>query len=328
MRVALNGLLRKTVKSRMNGFKNTDRILIVGGTGFIGKHLLKRCLEETTHITCISMGGKYDNDLCAKNINFVNVNIADKSLLKIALDNKSFDYVFSLGGYIDHTLYFEGGRKLIESHFVGMLNLIDCLDRDSIKGFVQVGSGDEYGNASAPQKEDVRESPISPYSFAKAASSHFIQMLFRTEGFLGVVARLFLVYGGGQDGRRFLPQIIKACLRNEFFETTEGKQIRDFCYIDDVIEALIRIAVTPQTRGQIVNVASGAPVSIREVINKVVNIVGSGKPLFGARPYRKGENMELYADIEHIKKIINWIPTTSLEDGLKKTIAYYKDFVC
>ena len=79
-----------------------------------------------------------------------------------------------------------------------------------------------------PQCEELREQPISPYSLAKVASTHFLQMLQRTEGFPAVVLRLFLTYGPHQDNRRFLPQIIQACLRDDEFAVSDGHQLRDF----------------------------------------------------------------------------------------------------
>ena len=308
----------------MNNFRSTDRILVIGGTGFIGRHLTRKSLEYTPHVTCLGFSDNTDKALLIENVEFIKCDITERNQLLSALNNKSFDYVFNLSGYIDHTPYFRGGRKVIESHLVGLMNLIDCIDRERLKGFVQIGSSDEYGGTHAPQKEDIREMPISPYSFAKTAASQFIQMLFRTEGFPGVVLRFFLVYGPGQDNKRFLPQIINGCLNNEEFKTSEGKQLRDFCYIDDAVNAMIKAAVTEETMGQVINIASGSPVIIKELIKKIMSLTGGGKPVWGAHPYRKGENMELYADISLAERLLAWKPHTSLEEGLKKTIDYYK----
>lgn len=305
-------------------FNDTDKILIAGGSGFIGRHLADRCSEYTSHITCLGLTGSYGGRRKSRGMRFIQADIGNRKQLKSALKDNSFDYVFNLGGYIDHTPYFKEGRKIIESHFTGLMNLIDCLDIKKLKGFVQTGSSDEYGSAPAPQKEDMRETPISPYSFAKAAASHFIQMLSNTEGFPGVVLRLFLVYGPMQDGKRFLPHIINECLKDKSFKTSEGRQLRDFCYVEDAVEAMIKAAVLPSAKGHIINVASGAPVSIRQVTEKVVRLAGGGKPLWGAHPYRKGENMALYADISLAKNLLRWKPETTFEKGLKKTMEYYK----
>lgn len=305
----------------MSYFATADRILIFGGTGFIGRHLAEKCLKDFNHVTVLGVSIKKSG---SKNIEVLKADLTDKDNLRSVLHGKSFDYVFNLSGYIDHTPYFKGGRKVIESHLVGLMNILDCLDRKRLKGFVQIGSSDEYGNAPAPQKETMREMPISPYSMAKTASSHFIQMLHRTEGFRGTVLRLFLVYGPGQDDGRFLPQIIKACLKNESFKTSEGKQLRDFCYVDDAVDAMVRAALSTKARGHIINIASGIPISIREVVERVMGFIGKGRPLWGTYPYREEENMELYADITLAQRLLGWRASTSLEEGLKKIIEYYK----
>jgi len=305
----------------MNASIKEKRILIIGGTGFIGRHLAMRCLKDTPFVTCLGLNPQKS---FSSDMEFIHADIFDKGQLERVLCGRPFQYVFNLGGYIDHTHYFKGGRKIIEAHFIGLMNLLDCLNKDELKGFVQIGSSDEYGNLPAPQRETMRESPISPYSFAKTAASHFIQTLSNIEGFPGVILRLFLVYGPGQDEKRFLPQIITAFLKDEPVETSGGKQLRDFCYIDDAVEGIIKAAATDEAKGRVINIASGIPVSIRDMINKVAALIGKGRPVFGARPYRQGENMELFADISVAKDILQWAPAVSIDEGLRKTIEYYQ----
>ena len=304
--------------------KYSDKILVTGGTGFIGRHLVRKCLNYTRHVSCIGLTGSKPGEF-ADDIEVIGTDMSDAARLKSLLDGRNFDYVFNLGGYIDHISYKTGGRRVIEAHFNGLLNLIDCLDWESLKGFVQISSSDEYGNCSAPQNESMRESPFSPYSLAKAASTNFVRMVSNTEGFPGVVLRLFLVYGPGQDDKRFLPQIIRACLRNEEFRTSAGEQLRDFCHVDDIVKGMISAAVSPAAHGHVINLASGIPVTIRSVVEEVIRLTGKGKPLWGAYPYRKGENMALYADIYLARKLIDWNPAVSLAEGLKQTVDYYRN---
>lgn len=306
----------------MRTLNDKDTVLVIGGTGFIGRHLTSRCLSYTPHVSILGFPERDMNP----NAKFIQADMTNKDQLKNALSAGHYNYVFNCGGYIDHTPYFKGGRKVIESHYIGLLNLLDCLNRDDLKGFVQVGSSDEYGSSPAPQKETMRELPLSPYSLAKVNASHFVQMISKFEGFPGTVTRFFLVYGPGQDEKRFLPQIIKACLNKESFKSSLGIQHRDFCYIDDIADGMIAAAVSENSKGHIFNIASGKPVKIKEMIETVVKLTGGGEPQWGAHPYRKGENMELYADVSLAKEILDWEPQISLEEGLSRTIAYYKSF--
>lgn len=297
-------------------------VLVVGGGGFIGRALVSKLRSLGADVVSL-VRTKRNQSECRSKVTTVVADIRDQKSLRSALNGKSFDYVFNLGGYIDHSPYNSGGRGVVDTHYVGILNLLDEVYVPSLRGFVQIGSSDEYGNAPAPQNERSREAPIAPYSAAKVGATHLVQSLARTERFPGVVIRLFLVYGPGQDDERFLPQIIKACLRNEEFKTSAGKQLRDFCYVNDVVDALVRSALCQSAWGEVINVASGVPTTIRDVIEKVIGLVGGGKPLWGAYPYRKGENMALYADISLAEGLLKWRPETTLDDGLKETVNYY-----
>lgn len=300
----------------------TPHLLIVGGTGFIGSHIANAAIKEGWEVSSASIN-QPSKDRLIHSVNYITVDINDISSIKDKL-NISFDYIINLGGYIDHTHFINGGRKVIDTHFNGLLNLIEMLPRNNLKRFIQVGSSDEYGNANAPQHELLRESPISPYAFAKTAGTHFLQMLYLTEKFPVTIIRLFLTYGPGQDKTRFLPHVIKGCLDDAAFHTSAGEQLRDFCFISDTVDAIILLFKSNELNGRIINIGSGQPVTVRSVIIKVCSLIGKGKPLFGQLPYRVQENMALYANISEINKTLDWNPKVSLEKGLIQTINYFK----
>jgi nucleoside-diphosphate-sugar epimerase len=304
--------------------RSHNQLLIVGGTGFIGQHVVKKALKEGFDTTVLSKN--YRNNVDELNgVEYLLADISHKESLLITLEGKVFDYVINLGGYIDHSNYSNGGNKAYDTHFNGVRNLIDCLSISKIKGFVQIGSSDEYGNNSAPQLETQREAPISPYSCAKVASTHFLQTLFKTEKFPAVILRPFLVYGPGQGQERFIPQIIKGCLNNQEFPASSGEQLRDFCFIDDFIQAIFLALDNKNTYGEVINVASGKPITIKNMINTIVGLIDSGQPKFGQIAYRMGENMKLYGDISKAKKLLDWESKTDLKQGLKKTIRWVKE---
>ncbi len=295
--------------------------MVIGGTGFIGHHLLKSVQQKGWQMTSVSLNPPTEERFvdCVRYLCF---DMTDQTLVKKNLSD-DFDYVVNLGGYINHQLFLNGGRSLIETHFTALQNLLEVIPRGKLKCFVQIGSSDEYGNASAPQHETLREQPISPYSLAKVASTHFLQMLHLTENFPAVTLRLFLTYGPRQDTGRFLPQIIRGCLDDATFPTSAGEQLRDFCYVEDTTQAIIHALTNQEAIGEVFNIASGEPVSIRTMINNIIKIIGAGKPQYGEVPYRHSENMSLYANISKAKRILQWKPTFSLDRGLQKTIDSY-----
>jgi nucleoside-diphosphate-sugar epimerase len=293
-------------------------MLVVGGSGFIGHHVVKRGVDQGWRVTSLGL----NRPSPARSVDGAHYFVADLTNENTIreIGNNCFDYVVNLGGYIDHTLFGNGGRRTIYSHFDGLLNLIEFLDRSKIRRLIQIGSSDEYGDATAPQTESQREQPISPYSLGKVAATHFLQMLHRTEALPVVILRLYLTYGPGQGEQRFLPQIILNCLKNQEFQTSKGDQIRDFCYIDDTVDAIFQTLDCDAANGRVLNIASGQPSRIRDVVESIVSMIGAGKPQFGLIPYRPCENMLLYGDISSARNILRWAPATSLDVGLRATI--------
>lgn len=302
---------------------NRPRLLVIGGSGFIGHHLIALAKKKKWDVTSLSM----NMPVITRSIDGVDYLLCDinhyQSVTRALTDE--FDYVANLGGYIDHKALGSGGRNTFNTHFLGLLNLVDVLSSKNLKRFVHVGSSDEYGNGDAPQREDQREAPISAYSFGKTAGTHLLQTLHRTEQFPAVVLRPFLAYGPRQNLDRFLPQIILGCIQKREFPVSSGEQLRDFCYVDDVVQGIMAALTKNDIEGKIFNIASGAPISIRTVVEMVTRLAGGGEPVFGSIPYRPGESMTLYADISQARRQLDWQPVVTLEQGLSQTIAWYRE---
>jgi nucleoside-diphosphate-sugar epimerase len=292
-----------------------NNLLIAGGTGFIGKNVAKHALNKGFNVTIISKN-KLSLSKKINKVEYINVDINDKRRLFLKLKNRSFNYVINLSGYVNHANYFNGGNEIFDTHFNGTVNLVECVNNKTLKNFIQIGSSDEYGSNISPQIEQMREKPISPYSCAKVAATHFLQMLHKTHKFPVIILRLFLVYGIGQKNNRFIPQVIEGCIKKKSFPVSSGNQIRDFCYIDDVVKAIISSLRNKKSFGEVINIASGNPVKIKHVINSIIKKVGFGKADFGKIKHRDFENMKLYADVTKAKKLLKWKPTTALDQGL------------
>ena len=194
--------------------------------------------------------------------------------------------------------------------------------------FIQMGSSVEYGNSSSPQKESVKcslKSIKSIYGKAKLLSSRYMIDLYKKKNFPSVVLRLYLAYGPKQDMNRFLPIIIDGCIKNKKFPCSTGNQLRDFIHVDDVVDAIIKSLKNKNAKGQIINIGSGKPGKIKDIINHVKKISKGGFPQFGKIKLRKDEILKIYPNIKKAKNIINWKPKISFDKGLKSTIKFYNE---
>jgi nucleoside-diphosphate-sugar epimerase len=297
-------------------------LLILGGTGFIGSWAVKKGIKNGYKVSVLSRNIPEISEKI-KNVDYIKADISIyKDILKVT-KFKKFTHVINLSGEINHANFKSGGRSVIENHFVGLLNLVSCLNRDCLKSFVQVGTSDEYGDSDAPQNEEQTCIPNSNYSLAKLSANNFLQMLNKTEKFPAIIVRLFLVYGPNQNTQRFLPQVISSCLSDKTFPVSKGDQLRDFCFVEDIIDGIFLALESKGLFGNIFNLASGKQVKIRQMVEHIVKLTGKGKPVFGALPYRENENMKLYADVSKANNLLNWKATRDFDDSLKKTIEYY-----
>ncbi len=293
-------------------------ILIAGGTGFIGFHLAKKCLSLNWSVTSLSTNKPRKNRKLKK----VNYKICDVSNYnqinkKIKPD---YDYVVNLAGYVDHT----NKQKTMKSHYIGCKNLSNFFLNSKMKKFVQIGSCIEYGKIESPQKEiKQNKKTFSIYGKAKLLSTIFLQNFYKKYNFPVTILRLYLVYGPFQDTNRVIPITIINALKNKSFNCSNGQQLRDFTYIDDIISAIIKTLKSLKSSGEIINIGSGKPIAIKKVIIKICELLNSGKPLFGKIDLRKDEIMKLYPNINKAKKILRWNSRTPLEVGLRKTIKFF-----
>ena len=298
--------------------KSNKHILIVGGTGFIGYHLAKRSLNKGWKVTSISSNFPSKKRYLPK-VRYMLCDITKKRLLQKTI-RKSFNYVVNLGGYVDHS----NKKKTFESHYTGCKNLTKILLKKPPSAFVQMGSSTEYGNLKSPQKESAECNPKSIYGKAKLSSSSHLIHLFRKKRFPSTILRLYLAYGPKQDLNRFLPIIISGCIKNKKFPCSKGNQLRDFLHVEDVVDAIIKSLTNKKAKGQIINIGSGKPRKIKNIIKYIQRIVKGGYPLFGKIKLRKDEILKIYPDINKAKNKINWKPKISFDEGLRITIDSYK----
>ena len=300
--------------------QNNTKILITWGTGFIGYHLAKKCLDLNWSVTSVSIH-KPKKIRKLIGVNYLIFDISKKKNL-ISKLSKNYDYVVNLAGYVDHS----HKTKTMKSHFDGCKNLAKFFLYTNIKKFIQIGSSIEYGTKKSPQFENskITKKTNSIYGDAKLFSTKLLLRLFKDYNFPVTIVRLYLVYGPNQDMNRIVPITIKNAIKNQKFDCSNGKQLRDFIYIDDVISALIKILKNSKSSGEIINIGNGKPMSIKKMILKICKLLNAGKPQFGKIKLRKDEALKSFPSIKKIKSLIFWHPRTNFDKGLVQTIKYFK----
>ena len=138
---------------------------------------------------------------------------------------------------------------------------------------------------------------------------------------------MYQIYGPNQNNQRLIPFVINSCLKSKNFNCTSGQQIRDFLYIDDLVNLIIKILKKKLFKKKIYNAGSGEPVKIKSMIQKITDKIKKGNPNFGKIMMRKDENFKLYPDITSVKEEFNWQPKVNINEGLKKTINFYAKLI-
>ena len=298
------------------------RLLVVGGTGFLGKHILKKGVQLGFKSHSISLKipkGK----LKIKGVKYLSLDIRNKKNLNTIKDK--FQYVVNVSGYGGFNKNYRDSKNS-DAQFTGLKNLAAFFLNKKIKKFIQIGSSLEYGKNKSPNKENmISNNPLTEYGKLKLNSTIYLKLLYKFFNFPTVTFRLYQVYGPEQKQDRLIPMVINSCLENSRFNCSSGIQVKDFLYITDAIDAISKCFNNNKIIGKIINVGSGQKISIKNLILKIIREIGFGKPIFGVLKMRSDEPKKSYPSIKKAKKILLWKPKISLEKGLRMTISYYKD---
>jgi|NGEPerStandDraft_6_1074524.scaffolds.fasta_scaffold11264_4 nucleoside-diphosphate-sugar epimerase len=301
------------------------KILITGASGFIGKHMLRKIFNTSNIIACVDLF--YDEDFFkeyGKRVQVFSGNMLDKSFITSCIKSFSPDYVFHLAGSKKRTNSLPEFKISNEINYLGTLNLFEALlEVQNLKLVTLLGTIEEYGSTNPPFREDSLELPGSAYGLSKLTVTK-LGLIFNHQFNLPVVIlRPSIAYGPDQGEEMFIPALIKSLLRNKPFQMTEGNQLRDFIYIDDLINAMIKSITCTGLEGQIINIAAGTSVRLRDIALQIAVITNSIDNLkIGEVPYRNSEIMNYAVDITKATKLLHWHPETTLTDGLERTISF------
>ncbi len=251
------------------------------------------------------------------------VDIRNRQQVREACQRIQPEIVYHLAAYGVHAEQ-QDVPSAVETNVTGTANVLEGL-RGTVCGLlVATGTWAEYGDKDHPIVETEALEPVGVYGATKAASS-LIALAFAAQWKVPVIVlRPFSVYGPGEGGNKFVPSVIRACLGGINPRLTSCKQIRDYLYVGDVVEAYVAaaaLAASPVSMA--VNVASGVPLRLEDFANAIVGQFPGITAEFGALPDRDREIKKVQADIARARAVLGWAPAWSLEDGIRATIEWF-----
>ena len=295
-----------------------SRVLVTGGNGFIGRHLVNALIDFKTKINVVS---RKNIDLSADVILHIG-DLRDPVFVNECIMKCNPTTIFPLAANKERSVSFSAFSQGIENNLIASLNIFEAASKlEELNTIVVLSTAEEYGNNNCPFVEAMREFPVSAYSFSKVCVTKLCEVVHFLYRIPVVTLRVSLAYGPGQSTDMFLPALIKSLMGNKTFPMTEGEQTRDFIYVNDLVDAIIKIAQSEKLIGHIVNIGSSSSVKLKDVALRVERMLGkSGMVQLGALDYRLGEIMDYVMDTSKINNLLGWFPKVSLEEGLMATI--------
>jgi UDP-glucose 4-epimerase len=323
-------------RKNLDCFREKD-VLITGGLGFIGSNLAIKLVALGARVTLLDAmiddhGGNFFNIEPVKDQVTVNLSdVRDSGTVNYLVRDK--DYIFHLAGQNDHVLSLTDPFPDIDINIKGTAVLLEACRRfNPLARLVYSGTRGEYGPAIAlPVGEDQPGNPRGIYELSSLTAQRLFQIYHESHGVRSVTLRLTNIYGERAQMRhnRFgvANWFVRLAIGNETIKVFgDGSLLRDFLFVDDAVDAILLCAATEEAYGEVFNVGDDHASSFRELAETIIRIAESGRWEFAPyTPERAAlEPGHYYSDIRKIRRIVGWQPTTSLGDGIRKTVAYYR----
>ena len=300
------------------------KILVTGGAGFIGSHVIDRLVNEGYEIRVLDnlSTGKLDNIqtyLSSDKVELVRGDVRDASLVKKSLEGVNI--VIHMAALVSVPLSVENPNLTFDINLLGTLNLLRSSIQENIDRFVFISSCAVCGDPeSLPVTELARTNPISPYAESKLIGERYCLGFSERHLLSSVVLRFFNVYGprqGMNDYSGVITKFIDRC-RQKLPLTIygDGSQTRDFVNVKDVAEAILASTKSSKAEGEIFNIGSGKPTTINELAETILELTGVDSKIHYEKP-RAGDIKDSYADISKAEKFLGYRPKVSLRDGLR-----------
>lgn len=305
-------------------------VLVTGGAGFIGSHLVTRLVELGRRVRVL------DNLSSGQRANLAHVDgryeclegdIRDYETCARACSGVEFVLHEAAIGSVPKSL--DDPEPSHDANINGTFNVFLAAARAGVRRVIYAGSSSVYGDSDvSPKHEGLPPSPLSPYALQKYTGEEYGRVFARCLGLETITLRYFNVFGARQDPKSqyaaAIPAFVTAILRGESPTVYgDGTQTRDFTHIDNVVEGNLLAMSVPRTSGESVNVACGGSISVNDVIQTINNMLGTNvRPRFV--PPRPGDVRHSCADIRRAQELLNFSPSVSFKEGLERAIDYYK----
>ena len=304
------------------------KVLITGGAGFIASNFVRKFLKLGYKVYVIEK--KESNfwrleDIKNKiKINYIN--LKDFSRLESFIIKTKPQIILHFAAYGTYPRRQQDVKMMIDTNLLGTINLVNALRKIRFECFINTGSSSEYGIKNKPMRETDLLEPNNLYGVTKAATTMYCQYVAKQYDLPIVSSRLFAVYGYFENRERLVPTIISPCLRNEKLKLSSPKSVRDFVFIEDVINAYLKMIENVQkVKGEIFNIGTGKQTSIIQVVDLIKGITKSKiKPEYNQVKLAQVEPKNWVADISKIKRLLDWQPRYNLKQGFKKDIEWFK----
>jgi len=304
------------------------RAAVLGAAGFIGRWVAKGLSAQGAKLTLIvrdRVSAERIFEEYSVRGELIELDLRRREAVRGLFKKIRPSITFNLAGYgVDPSERDEGAAYSINTRLPQSLCEVLAETRDSAwpgQDIVHAGSALEYGGIGGDLVEDSSPQPTTLYGKSKLAGTEALARCCRAYMIKGVTARLFTVYGPGEHDNRLLPSLLSAARAGGPIELTDGRQMRDFTYVADVADGLLRLGVSRLTPGEVINLATGRLTPVRQFVElaaEVLNIPGD-KLLFGVLPTRAEEMNHLPVSVERLKRLTAWVPPTDLLSGIRKT---------
>jgi UDP-glucose 4-epimerase len=315
------------------------RVLVTGGLGFIGSNLAARLVGFGAKVTVM------DNMMPRHGGNLFNVKeIADRIHINFSdvRDAHSMDYlvkdqayIFHLAGQVNHVDSIRNPIQDLDINCRGTLVLLEsCRKVNPEAKIIFAGTRGEYGSSvTLPVAEDHPTNPKGIYAVTNLSAEKMILVYQDVHKIQGACLRITNTYGPrhqmAHDEYGVLNWFIRKAIDNEPIPVFgDGRILRDFLFVDDLVNCFLKAATCKKAYGEVFNVGTGVPINFIELAEKIVQIAGTGKVAFTefTQERKEVEPGDYYTNISKIKRIVGWEPETSLEEGLRKTIEFYRKY--